>query len=168
MDQNERDGLRSRNDALREQVDSMLDKLDRQKRELSTVRTQLAVATSQAWSKDSLVRVVVNSAGVPVDVEVVAEAFKRATPERLGQAFVEAARSAARLAQAENQQSISSIMAATEDFPDLSDLTPGAPSLRDLLPELLEPATRFDDEPTVTDDDEGWGGPILREAHRER
>ncbi len=100
MDTSEYDRIRARTDALEGQVDSMLGNYDEQMRAIAAAREQLAIATIQAWSPDNLVRVTSNAAGVPIDVWVDPQAYKRLTPQKLGVSITQAAQGAARQAKA--------------------------------------------------------------------
>lgn len=160
MQSDERAELRSRNDALRAQVDSMLAALDRQQQHMAEVTERLARATTEARSADGLVRVVVNAAGIPTQVHLDPEAFKRSRPERLGESMVEAAQAAAHRAAESTRAAIAPVQEIAARMPDLSDLVPGAPSLRALLPPRVpDPAKTTH---SADADDETWGQPILR------
>jgi|GEM_PF-4744524 len=121
------------NDALRDQVDSLLEIFEQQRSELADVQGRLAEITGQAWSADNLVRVTANVAGIPIQVHLVPEAFKRSTPEKLARSMTEAAQAAARAATAQSQQAFASVTDIAGDLPDLPDLVPGAPSIKELF-----------------------------------
>jgi DNA-binding protein YbaB len=137
----EHQGSSGHNDALRDQVDSLLEVFEQQRSELAEVQGRLAEITGEAWSSDSLVRVTANVAGIPVQVHLVPEAFKRSTPEKLARSVTEAAQAAARAATAQSQRAFASVTDMAGDLPDLPDLVPGAPSIKELLtpPPLDEP-----------------------------
>ncbi|WP_237755104.1 YbaB/EbfC family nucleoid-associated protein [Nocardia nova] len=128
---------RARNDALRTQIDSLLETFEQQRRELTDVQQQLAATTAEAWSSDGLVRVVANVAGVVTEVQLIPEAFKRSTPDKLGKSITEAAQAAAHRAGELSQQALAPIQQVAGDIPDLSDIVPGAPSIKDLMSTLL-------------------------------
>ncbi|MGO4616387.1 YbaB/EbfC family nucleoid-associated protein [Nocardia sp. 2YAB30] len=132
MDRWEREGLRSANYGMRNQVDYILNQLAEQRAHLSEVQEKLAAARSVAKSADGLVEVTTDSGGVVTDVRFAAEAV-RSSLEQLGRSVTEAAREAARLASEQTQEIIAPITAAADAMPDLSDLVPGAPSLREPL-----------------------------------
>jgi DNA-binding protein YbaB len=160
MDAAERSALRSRNDALRTQIDSMLEALERQQEHLGEATARLSTTTAEAWSADGLVRVTVNAAGVPIGVHLDPESFKRSRPDRLGASVAEAAQAAARAAAQLAREAIAPLRAIADEMPDLSDLVPGAPSLKDLLnPPTPGPTTP---EPANTPGEDSWGEPILR------
>ncbi|WP_068274486.1 YbaB/EbfC family nucleoid-associated protein [Aldersonia kunmingensis] len=185
MDSAQRSELRSRNDALREQVDSMLSALEHQQQQMVEASERVSTISTQAWSADGLVRVTVNAAGIPTDVHLDPESFKRTRPDRLGASMAQAAQAAARQAAQLAQEAIAPIQQIAGDMPDLSDLVPGAPSLRELLnppqpqAETPEPVPVDEDiaapilrdeprpapelaRPAVVQDDDDWGGSILR------
>ncbi|ATL65164.1 YbaB/EbfC family nucleoid-associated protein [Nocardia terpenica] len=129
----EPDALRAGNEALRDQVDSLLETFEEQRRQLAEVHQRLAATTVEAWSSDNLVRVVSNIAGVPLEVHLVPEAFKRSTPEKLGRSITEAVEAAARSAAVQSQQAFAPIQELAGAIPDFSDIVPGAPSIKDLI-----------------------------------
>ncbi|MFQ6325598.1 YbaB/EbfC family nucleoid-associated protein [Nocardia sp. CWNU-33] len=142
MEQWERDGLRSANFGMRNQVEFILDALAEQRAQASDVYEQLAAVRATASSADGLVTVTVDGAGVLTDVQFAQEAF-RSTPEKLGQSVTEAGREAARLANVQNEAITAPLTAGADAMPDLPDLVPGAPSLR----EVRAPWRRDPEEP---------------------
>jgi DNA-binding protein YbaB len=162
VDSAQRSELRSRNDALRQQVDSMLSALERQQQHLVEASERVSTISAQAWSADGLVRVTVNAVGIPTEVHVDPEAFKRSRPDRLGASMAQAAQAAARQAAHLAQETIVPIQRIAGEMPDLSDLVPGAPSLR----ELLNPPQRQPETPEPAPVDEDFAAPILRDEPR--
>ncbi|WP_433524283.1 YbaB/EbfC family nucleoid-associated protein [Nocardia pseudovaccinii] len=150
----EQNALRARNDALRDQVDSLMEIFERQRRELADVQSRLAATTGEAWSSDNLVRVVANISGIPLEVHLTPEAFKRSTPEKLGHSITEAAQAAAAAAATQSQQAFAPIQALAGDIPDLPDLVPGAPSINDLLQPSRPESTSQPAAPPPDSDDE--------------
>ncbi|MGW0248030.1 YbaB/EbfC family nucleoid-associated protein [Nocardia goodfellowii] len=147
----EGEALRARNEALRGEVDSLLATFEQQQREFAAAQARLATATVSAWSTDNLIRVTANSAGVPVEVHVDPEAFKRSTPEKLGRSITEATQAAANLAGEEARRAFGSVEQLGVDIPDLPDLVPGAPSIKDLVHQLLPDPTAAPAEPVELD-----------------
>ncbi|MFE3442410.1 YbaB/EbfC family nucleoid-associated protein [Nocardia sp. NPDC059180] len=144
----DREAMRSRNDALRAQVGDMLETFERQRQDLAAAQQRIATAQVTAWSSDNLVRVTSNAAGIPLDVHIEPEAFKRSNPERLGRSITEAVQAAAREGVQVSQQAFAPIEAAADGMPDLPDLVPGAPSIRDLVDKLIpEPPAMQDTTP---------------------
>ncbi|WP_431963882.1 YbaB/EbfC family nucleoid-associated protein [Nocardia sp. bgisy134] len=142
MADSERAAQLARNEALRGEVDDLLEIFERQRRELAETQARLAATTVTAWSSDNLVRVTSNSAGVPVEVHLEPDAFKRSTPQKLGAAMTEATQVAARLASEEAQRAFGAFEQVGHDIPDLPDLVPGAPSIKNLVNSLFpEPAS---------------------------
>lgn len=123
-------------DGLRKQFHYIMDRFDEQRAQLADVHEQLAAARSHATSSDGLVEVSTNSAGMVVEVRLAANTFEQTTPETLARSFTEAAGKAAALAQQHTAEIIAPITAAAEAMPDLPDLIPGAPSLRELRASL--------------------------------
>ncbi|MGV9862462.1 YbaB/EbfC family nucleoid-associated protein [Rhodococcus koreensis] len=163
----DREGLRVREQELQGQIDSMLATLDRQTQDLRAAQHQVAQLRVTGESADGLVQVVVNSVGGVVEVHLAPDAFRRSTPESLGRAMTDAARRAGEAAHAESMRIMGSIVSATETLPDLPDLVPGAPSLRDFLPPLVPKGggTPADPEPAPDDHGDGsWNRPLLRDG----
>ncbi|MGY1948874.1 YbaB/EbfC family nucleoid-associated protein [Nocardia asiatica] len=143
MDRWERDGLRATNSGIRNQVDHILDALAEQRTHLRQVRERLSAVRCTAESADKLVGVTVDTAGVPVDVRFAPAALRR-TPEQLGRAVTEACQEAARLAREQHAAIIAVITDDAEAIPDLPDLVPGAPSLREVWESTPENGSRAD------------------------
>ncbi|MEV6259050.1 YbaB/EbfC family nucleoid-associated protein [Nocardia sp. NPDC051911] len=154
----EQDPLDAHSSGLGQQVGSMLEQLQRQREGFVAAQSRLSSATAEAWSSDRLVRVVSNIAGIPIEVHVVPEAFKRSTPEKLGRSVTEAAQLAARLVAERAQQALGPIEQLVDGMPDLPDLIPGAPSVKDLfksvVPRPPSPTPSKPKRPRVDDDDE--------------
>ncbi|WP_067670609.1 YbaB/EbfC family nucleoid-associated protein [Nocardia miyunensis] len=140
MDRWEQQGLRSANSGIRNQVEHILDAYEEQRAQLSEVQTRLAAARSTAKSADGLVEVTVDTAGVLTEVRFAPEAM-RSNPDTLGRSVTEAGREAARRAHEQAQTILAPIAEAAAAMPELADLVPGAPSLRDPLPDDELPAS---------------------------
>ncbi|MEV6658796.1 YbaB/EbfC family DNA-binding protein [Nocardia fluminea] len=125
---------RASNDALRAQIDSMLDTFNAEKSALLDAQSQ-AAALASVWSEDGLVRASGTIVGVS-EVHIVADAFKRATPESLGRSVTEAITALSRQTSQIQQQALAPFSAS---MPDLSELIPGAPSMKDLIAGLTPP-----------------------------
>ncbi|MEV0032772.1 YbaB/EbfC family nucleoid-associated protein [Nocardia sp. NPDC050793] len=124
-------------DRLRREAERALTAFERQQAALPDVVAQLAALRSQASSVDGLVTVTVNAAGIVVDVQLAADAFRRSSPAKLGRSIAEAAARSAHLAQQQSAAVTEPLLAATSDLPDVSELIPGAESLRDLRESLM-------------------------------
>ncbi|MQY25466.1 YbaB/EbfC family nucleoid-associated protein [Nocardia aurantia] len=113
-------------------VGTLLDGLDQQRADLPGVVERLSRARSSAWSSDRLAEVVVDAYGIVVEVRLASNAYQVATPARLAGSITEAARSAAAEAQHRRAEITAPITGTAESLPDLPDLFPGAPSLREI------------------------------------
>ncbi|PTR37851.1 DNA-binding protein YbaB [Rhodococcus sp. OK611] len=160
--------LHARGNALQDQIDSMLDTLDRQARDLSGARAQIAQLRLRGESVDRLVRVETDSTGSVLSVDISPDAFRRSTPDSLALSVADAARDAAASAQREMMRLMGSVVAAGHEVPDLPDLVPGAPSLRDLLPSLGTEDSPGDPAADLQDDADDYyrGGSILEDPRR--
>ncbi|RJO71463.1 YbaB/EbfC family DNA-binding protein [Nocardia panacis] len=145
---------------LRDQVDTLLETFEQQRRDLDAARVKLSAARVKATSSDNLVEVVCGANGVPIEVNLVSEAFKRSTPEKLGRSIIEATQAAAAAAGQLTKELFAPIVTAADDIPDLPDLIPGAPSIRGLFDAPSEP------EPTATQ--KNWSPVEEDEYYRER
>ncbi|MGK8524496.1 YbaB/EbfC family nucleoid-associated protein [Nocardia asteroides] len=132
---------------------SLLELFEQQRRDLAEAQSALASTTVTAWSSNNLIRVVSNAAGVPVEVHVEPEAFKRSTPEKLGHSITEAAQAAARMALEATKQAVAPLQASADEIPDLSDLVPGAPSIRDLVRTMFPEPPTAQREPASPDEE---------------
>lgn len=130
MDNWESAGLRSANYGMRRQLDAVLDTLNEQQRLLGEVRAELAAVRVVGRSPDGTVQVTVDASGVLHDVRFTPEAL-RGTPEQLSGAVREANAEAVRCAREQTRTLLAPITEAAEISPDLPDLVPGAPSLRE-------------------------------------
>ncbi|MGH3998782.1 MAG: YbaB/EbfC family nucleoid-associated protein [Pseudonocardiaceae bacterium] len=129
--QDKRAQLEARNAAMRQQVDSLLDGLNRQIAALTSAQAKAGEVTGQATSADGLVTATVNAAGIVTDVQFAPSAFDRGTPDRLARSVVAVIQQAA----ADAQQEVDTVLAPIRGgLPDLPDVFPEAPALRDLLP----------------------------------
>lgn len=167
--QESRERMRESNTALRDRVDTMLERLHEQTAALAAAQGAVASLNAEGESPDGLVRVTVDASGTVVSTRLDPAAFSRSTPERLAESFATAARAASHEARSRATELMAPVAAMAADFPDLTDLVVGAPSIRNLVPTV---ATEFApggarssdvDEP---DDLHDWRAPILREAHR--
>ncbi|WP_216911544.1 YbaB/EbfC family nucleoid-associated protein [Nocardia noduli] len=162
----ESDELRARTDGLRRQVDGMMSTYEQQLRDIAAAKSTLATVSSQGWSDDSLVRVTVNGAGIPIDVWVDAGALKRSTPEGLAASFLRAAQSAARSAKADIDTLLAPVREAAAEFgppEQVYEHLPFVGALDDILPpppEPAAPAPEWQDPGPLDDEDEGphWKG----------
>ncbi|WP_431957702.1 YbaB/EbfC family nucleoid-associated protein [Nocardia lijiangensis] len=154
MADSERAAQLARNEALRGEVDDLLEVFEQQRRELAETQARLAATTVTAWSSDNLVRVTSNTAGVPVEVHIEPDAFKRSTPQKLGAAMTEATQAAARLATEEAQRAFGAFEQVGHAIPDLPDLVPGAPSIKDLVNSFFPEPASVDAAPQPAELDE--------------
>lgn len=153
----EREAQLAQNRALQGEIDDLLETFERQRRELADAQSRLAAASVTAWSSDQLVRVTANAAGVPTEVHLEPDTFKRTTPQKLSASLTEATQAAARLAGEEAERAFGALASVGDSIPDLPDLVPGAPSIKDLVRDLLpepapaEPAPR---QPVLMDEED--------------
>ncbi|MFC6013772.1 YbaB/EbfC family DNA-binding protein [Nocardia lasii] len=148
---------RASNAALRAQIDALLDTFDAEKSALLDAGDR-ATALVGVWSADGLVRASGTVVGVS-EVHIAEDAFKRTTPEALGRSVTEALTELTRRTAEAQHQALAPLSAS---MPDLPDLIPGAPSMKDLIaqvspppPPLPEPVTEAPTSLVDPDDEEG-------------
>ncbi len=131
----------------------MLDNYQQQMENIASARETLAAATAQGWSADNLVRVTCSAAGVPVEVWVDPQAFKRSTPQKLGKSITEASQAAARNAKQEIDGVMAPLRAAsniTVENPLDGQIAAFPTTLESILPPVPdgpEPESRVGQEP---------------------
>ncbi|WP_280472835.1 YbaB/EbfC family nucleoid-associated protein [Nocardia asiatica] len=107
-----------------------MDEYEQQRSELAEIGEQLQDVRGEASSPDGFVTVTVDCSGVVTDVRLDPKAL-RTPPEDLARIVTETARAAARLAHQQVTDTISPITDIVGSMPDLAELLPGAPSLRE-------------------------------------
>ncbi|WP_225729091.1 MULTISPECIES: YbaB/EbfC family nucleoid-associated protein [unclassified Nocardia] len=161
MDARAKGASEARNEVLGDRIEVLLAQFEQQRREIAEARARVAAMTAEAWSPDRLVRVVCDASGVPKEVHLVPEAFKRSTPEKLGRAMARAARAAAALAEERSRAAFAASMDIADAAPDLPDLVPGAPGIKELFQEMLPDSS----QPQAIDEDEYYRtGSYLRDG----
>ncbi|MEU1983253.1 YbaB/EbfC family nucleoid-associated protein [Nocardia sp. NPDC019395] len=130
MDSRQRADFRSATDELRDRVHGMLEAFDRQRTQLADIQAQLDQLSVRAESADHGVQVTVDSAGRVVEV-VVTPAAMRVAAEQLSRMLTETIRAAADSVHERRQELLAASPMDAAGIPDLPDLLPGAPSLRD-------------------------------------
>ncbi|MDQ4092588.1 MAG: YbaB/EbfC family nucleoid-associated protein [Actinomycetota bacterium] len=154
--------MEARNSAMRQQVNSLLAGLNRQSAALQKAQVQAAEVTGHASSADGLVTVTVNAAGIVTDVQFAPSAFDRSTPDKLARSVVTVTQQAANAAQRQVEDALAP---ARGELPDLPDVVPGAPSLKDLLPNMSSTSRR--PQRSAEDDDEDFSSrSVLRGGDR--
>lgn len=168
-DPDQRAALEARNAALRTQVNSMLANLERQTSALRDAQAQAQAATGRATSPDGLVTAEVNASGIATDLRLAPTAFDRNSPERLARSILQVLQQAAGDAR---QKADAALAPLREGMPDLPDLFPGAPALKDLMPKPMpvpDQAHQQHQQPPAAPrpprpaDDDDEPGPIMRE-----
>ena len=153
--------LEARNAAMRQQVNSLLAGLNRQSAALQEAQIQAAEVTGRATSADGLVTVTVNAVGIVTDVQFAPSAFDRSTPDKLARSVVTVTQQAANAAQRQVEDALAP---ARGELPDLPDVVPGAPSLKDLLPNMSLTSRR--PQQTPEDDEDFSTRSVLRGGDR--
>jgi DNA-binding protein YbaB len=152
----EHDENQVRNDLMRVEIDGLLEEFAQANDHLAKTQSDLASTTVTTWSTDNLVKVDSNAIGIPVDLHIEPTAFKHCTPDELARSVLEAMQTAARQADQAGQHAITPFQALAAGIPDLPDLIPGAPSVKDLFADtsVTSPAAPADATPELTEEDE--------------
>lgn len=148
------DAARPATGVLRDSVAELLSTLEQQRQAMTEVRQRLAATTVSVWSADNLVRIDANTAGVPVEVHLTPEAFKRSTPEKLGRSILEATQRAARQAADLSREAWAPVREMAGEIPDLPDIAPGMPSIKSLTADLFPDPVTEAEPPTPMDREE--------------
>ncbi|MGW0004375.1 YbaB/EbfC family nucleoid-associated protein [Nocardia grenadensis] len=148
------DPARPATGVLRDSVAELLSTLEQQRQAMTEVRQRLAATTVSVWSADNLVRIDANTAGVPVEVHLTPEAFKRSTPEKLGRSILETAQRAAREAADLSREAWAPVREMAGEIPDLPDIAPGMPSIKSLTADLFPDPVTEAEPPTPMDREE--------------
>ncbi|WP_051182808.1 YbaB/EbfC family nucleoid-associated protein [Nocardia vinacea] len=131
MDRWQREGLRSANSGLRNQIEHLLDAYEQQQPRLTEMFRQLEAVRVQANSPDQSVEVVVDASGVLTDLTLTAAALRKA-PDQLARTILDAVQEAVRHAHEQHTALTTPIGTELDDVPDLSDILPEAPNLREV------------------------------------
>lgn len=142
--------MQTANNELKRVVGSLLDGIDQQIADLPGVVERLSQSRTSQWSADKRVEVTVDAYGIVQKVRLADDALSGATPEKLAAAMTEAARAAAVTAQRRRAEIVAPITEAAATLPDLPDLYPGAPSLREIR-EVVDSAARTAPEKPPTE-----------------
>jgi DNA-binding protein YbaB len=134
----ERDEIRSANADLKASMEQIQADLDREMAEAGDVYRKLGAMTIRATSPNNLARVTVNSSGVVTEVVVAEDAYQRSTPRQLTSDLNSAIHGAVQAAAKARAQVVEPIQSIVDSLPDLSELSPGTPSLRHLQAQLSQ------------------------------
>ncbi|KAA2264618.1 YbaB/EbfC family nucleoid-associated protein [Solihabitans fulvus] len=151
--------LEARNAAMREQVDGLLAELRKKTDELKDTQAKAFAVTADAVSPDGTVRASVDATGVLTKLEFAPSSFERSTPEKLARTATETILQAAGKARAQ----VSEAFEPLQDGPsiDLSEMLPGLPSMKDLIPPvppLPQPSAEAPQRRARPADDDEEGG----------
>ena len=155
------DQLAARNAELRGTLDNLMRELKQRTDGLRDAQAAIAAMSGVASSPDGNVVVTVDSTGVLDKLELGPRAFDRVTPEQLAQTITQVARRAA----GNVREQVNAQMApltSEEGMVDLSDIVPGAPSLKD----IFKVEQRDEPPPPPPPSDEDFGSSVLRREAR--
>lgn len=129
MERNQFEDFGSATRDMRSRMDEMLDAYEQQQTQVGEVQQQLVDLRVQAATSDGSIHVTVDSTGAVLEVCVTPAAL-RGTAVQLSGLLTETAREAARLAKEQTAAVMAPLADLAGGMPDLSELVPGAPSLR--------------------------------------
>ncbi len=138
MRDSERDEIRSANNHLKDVLADVQGEFDREMAEFGEVNQKLAEMKVHATSPNNLARVTVDSAGVVVNVEITEDAYRRSTPKQLSQDLNVTIRGAVEAVGKARAQIMAPLRAIVDNMPELDEIVPGAPSMRDIRARLAE------------------------------
>lgn len=110
-------------------------------------QTAAAAVTADAWDRDHLVHVTVNSVGVVTSTEFDADAMRRSSPRNLAAAVTEAAQAAAAAAQTAVANQLSPLLPGLDQLEDAVPVPPGAPDVNQFFDDLQSTQRRLYHEP---------------------
>jgi DNA-binding protein YbaB len=138
MEDWERDQIRSANDHLRDTLAEVQGEFDSEMVQVGEINQQLAQLKIRATSPNELARVTVNSSGLVIDVAIAEDAYRRSTPSQLAEDLNAAIRGAVEAASQERARIVAPITSIVAEMPDLDEIVPGAPSMRNLEARLSD------------------------------
>ncbi|MBF6332788.1 YbaB/EbfC family nucleoid-associated protein [Nocardia transvalensis] len=138
MEQWERDQIRSANARLRSELDAIQTDFDREIGQLSEIHGKLAAMKVHATSPNKLARVTVNASGMVTEITIADDAYRRSTPQQLTEDLNAAIRGGVEAAAQAREKVLEPVKSIADGMADLSEMVPGAPSLRDLQAQLSD------------------------------
>ena len=142
------------NDAARHDLADALALAQEQMRALASLQQKRAQLTARASVADDTVEITVNAQGAVVRT-VIDEAYLDDHDfADLGQYVTDAAQAAIRDVGRQTAEMMAPITERRRQMPSLSDIAPGAPDLRDLIPGFAPSPSTTDQTPPEGDD---WG-----------
>jgi DNA-binding protein YbaB len=145
------------NDAMRHQLVDALALLQEHLADLATVEERRAHLCASARAADGTVVVTVDSRGVISETVVDESYFDEHDIADFGKHVTAAAQAAARDVERRVGDLLAPLAQRREQFPSLSDVVPGAPDIRDLVPSLYAV-----DQTKQLADDGNHGGEEMR------
>ncbi|MFQ6397080.1 YbaB/EbfC family nucleoid-associated protein [Nocardia sp. KC 131] len=142
MEPSDRDQIRSANAELRSALDAINHEFDREIDELGEIQRKLAAMKVHATTPNNLARVTVNASGVVTEITIADDAYRRSTPQQLTQDLNAAIRGAVEAAATARAEVLSPIKSVVDGIADLTEMVPGAPSLRELQATLARTSPR--------------------------
>ncbi|MDR7169055.1 DNA-binding protein YbaB [Nocardia kruczakiae] len=131
----------------RMEINHMLDVYEEQKARLTEIHAHLDSVRIQARSVDGTVEVSVDSAGIVTGITLQPAALRN-KPDDLARKLTEVIREAATHAEKYTLDAMTPVTEIVGTLPDLPDLIPGAPSLREPFPaDTAEGFAGHDDAP---------------------
>lgn len=155
MEQWQRDEIRSANNELRAKLETIQEQFEAEMSEAGEIYRKLAAMKIRATSPNELAKVTVNSAGVVTDIQIADDAFRRSTPQQLSDDLNTAIRGAVDAANQARAKVVAPIQQIVDGMADLSEIVPGAPSLRELREQLTRPAPP-PDKPAAQSNSATW------------
>lgn len=106
-----------------------------------------AAVTANAWDRDHLVHVTVNSVGVVIATEFATDALRRSSSTSLAAAVTEAAQTAASAAQTAVEKQLSPLIPGLNQLDEAVPAPPGTPDVNQLFEDARDAQRRLYHEP---------------------
>lgn len=152
------------NDALRHQMTDVMALVEEQLAEIATVREKQAKLTATGAAADDMVMVTVDAQGRLIETVIDESYLDDHEFEELAGHITEAAQSATQQSARLLAEMMAPISERRKAFPGLSEMVEGAPDLRDLMPQWLDPYS--DAEPSQPEGDDAGGENALPTVRR--
>jgi hypothetical protein len=121
------------NETAKADLADLLDTVQDQIRSLATAHQQRALLTATATACEKRIHVTVNADGVLIETRF-ADDIADLTYDEIAQAMTEAVRAAAAQVKTKGEQLFEPLQQARTRLPSLSEMVPGVPDLREILP----------------------------------
>ncbi len=160
-----RSEMRARSAEMRSQIDGLVEDFRRRTQEIQERQAEAAAKTHEVTSEDGMVTVRVDANGTLLELTLSPKTFERSSPGRLASTITSVIREASGSAHQYLREQFEPL---TRDAPDLADLIPGAPSVKDILSSSDHPLGAHPDPAAEQARRTGTGSPAPPSDSRSR